>query len=695
MALLHTTIYFPYLIFNYFLSYNHPIGKELIPNAKLILLIPRLFNVALSFFVDYLLVKFLELNDIHNRPTQEETEQQSDRLEGDVQNDRESNGNGNQQNNTNNTSSSSQASSSNNEHGPASQSSNNQTNSANNAYNETKESPSINTKDYSIQLVTFSSSQVLLVFATRTHPSSLNLLLFASLLYLVSESFHSFDTYIPLLEKYKKSQTPLDKVHYLREMKKTGYSCIRSLNWITFIIVTGLFNDPEFFLSYACIPLFFYMQRGISHPLIGMKYFHARIFTFLTFFFLFSVPFILWDSIYHGRLSFHDVRTLNINPDSFVVTPVNYFATKDSPFRDLSAYPKIFVMYFLLFNVLGLMGIVSFLKELYDIFFAEWRHKPNLDSHWTFLNSSLFLPLFFGMNVSPFDLIPLIFPLVYMHGHKIPLVSRFSYKIGFTWFLCNILGILFWGYISQGGIVSSFLDLNDKLVPIRFNDTHVDITLSQMSAIPPCFILTIPKTWKTIHSLKMPWDDDLTGSNGDGLPHNLYKTVLKLESTNKVRVFHTGVSPLPMSHLERDLKRLVMSQDEMDQKHRVSFLLIPAAFGRESEEIFTFLKPVHVKTYWNHIFMGNLNEESNGNSYMQFGLSLYKLGREKDHSSYKSTNNTKRSAFLANITQEDDKFLNMFKFQDTFYDFLLYLADLFTAGLTFILFFTSYLVFLT
>ncbi|CAL8109627.1 unnamed protein product [Orchesella dallaii] len=689
VTLHHATVYFPYLICNYFLSYTHPIGKELIPNAKLLLLIPRLFNVLMSFFVDYLLVKFLELNDVTNKPTKEKCEQQqTQRLEGGIQNDQ------------NGRSSSSSTSHSTNGNGRGSRNSTqDEGSSSTNASDESNDSSSITTKDYSIQLVTFSSSQVLLVFVTRTHPSSLNLLLFASLLYLVSESFYSYDSYIPILEKYKKAQTPLERVQYLREMKKTKYSCIHKLNLITLIIVIGLFNDPEFFLSYACIPLFFYMQRGISHPLIGMKYFHARIFAFIAYFFLFSIPFILWDSFYFGKLCLNDFRTLNISPESFVATPVNYFAMKDSPFRDLAAYPKIFVMYLLLFNVLGVMGLVSFLKELYDIFFAEWRHKPNMDSHWTFMNCSLFLPLFFlirgnGLNTSPFDLVPLIFPLVYMHGHKIPLVSRFSYKIGFSWFLCNILGVLFWGYVSQGGIITSFLDLYDKLVPIRFNETHVDITFSQMSAIPPTFILVIPSKWKTVvEKPEMPWDD--LSINGDDLPHNLYKTVLKLESTNKVRVFHTGVSPLPMSHLERDLKRLMVSQDEVGDKHRVSFLLIPYAYGRESEETFKYLKPVHVKTYWNHIYMGNLNEECNGCNYFQFGLSLYKIDKMREYRDFKSTNRSKSASSLANITEVEDKLMTMFKFQDTFYEFVLYIVDLCTAGLTFILFFTSYLVFLT
>lgn len=189
----------------------------------------------------------------------------------------------------------------------------------------------------------------------------------------------------------------------------------------------------------------------------------------------------------------------------------------------------------------------------------------------------------------------------------------------------------------------------------------------------------------------VPWDD-----LSDGLPTNLYKTVLKLESTNKVRVFHTGVSPLPMNHLERDLKRLVMSPDGNEEKNRVSFLLIPHTYGRESQESFKHLKPVHVKTYWNHIYVAHFNEECNGCSYIQFGLSLYKLERVKDYSSYKSTNSTKRSAFMDNMSEMDsDRFTKTFHFQDTFYDFLLYIADLCTAFITIVLFFTSYLIFLS
>lgn len=503
IALLHTTIYLPYIICNYFLSYTHPIGKEEIPNTKLLLLIPRIFHLLLSFLVDYILIKFCRLNESSRKKVH--------------------NGNNNKAKEAENVGESKANDTTHDPHPPGAETrrsrrrrrdprrdvtldssedeeaiddvSDMQPRHRRRRKNRQKSSvfrhvenisppvpppspppnfPTDHSNDSTIRLVTLASSQVLLVFAPRSHPSSLNLTLFASLLYLVSASFHAYEEYIPLLEKYYSlpKSDGVGRVHLLKEMKASGYSSLNRLPLITFLTITGVWNDPEFFLSYACIPLFFYMQKGISHRLFGIKYFHARIFSFLLLAFICCLPFILWDSLYHGKVGWEDFRTLNLSPESFVITPVNYFSRKENQFRDWWGYLQILGLYLIVFNVLGVMGLVSFVKEVYDVMFAEWRHKPNLDSHWTFLNFSLFLPLFFliqshGNSYSVFDLAPLIFPLVYMHGHKIPLASRFSSKIGLSWFASNCVGVLYFGYLAQGGILTSFMDLSDNLTPIR------------------------------------------------------------------------------------------------------------------------------------------------------------------------------------------------------------------------------------
>src|SRR5207237_10202859 len=79
---------------------------------------------------------------------------------------------------------------------------------------------------HSIQLLTLASSQILLIFATRTHPALLNLIFYAVLLYLISDSILTMEKYLPILNEYhgtspgeNQAKTPREKVLLLRELK--------------------------------------------------------------------------------------------------------------------------------------------------------------------------------------------------------------------------------------------------------------------------------------------------------------------------------------------------------------------------------------------------------------------------------------------------------------------------------------------
>ena len=584
------------------MSYYHPKGKEPIPNAKLILLIPRLFNVALSFLVDYILIKFCKLNSNSCRQKSAQTEEDGDNLKSDTE-------------------------------------SNN---------------------DHSIRLVTLASSQVLLVFISRTHCASLNVVLFSALLYLVSESFYRSDEYLPLLQKYKKSKNPVERAQNYKILKALNYSPVHNVIWISGILIIGLFNDPEFFLVYGSVPLFFYMQRSIGHKFVGMKFFHARCFTFLALFFTFAVPLILWDSFYFGRVSLKDFRELNLSPDSFVVTPVNYFVNKGTNF-ETENFIWIMLNYLTVFNVLGILGFVSFCAELYGVFFCEWKDKPQIDTHWTFLNCSLFVPLVFLLHknsekiYSPFDVAPLIFPLVYMHGHKLPLVSRFNTKLGAGWFISSLLGILYWGYLSDAGIVSSLLDLNHKILPLRFEDTQVDIVFSHMTLIPPTFLLAIPLQWKT----RMPVEN---------------KTVLRLENWGKVRIFHAGESNLPFYHWENNVRRLIGNQNSED---KINYLILPEKVGRVAEDELSFLQLTVVKKYWNHIHISKAK-------YF-LGFTLYEMEVKM-----KEMKDTNWDEVLSNAGTWRDLFMLFIDWANLFQ----VIFDTFTFLVVSMIFVMSYLVFL-
>lgn len=584
IAFLYTTVYVPYTLTHRFLTCLHPTVKELIPSPQALILVPRIVHVLLSFIVDYVLIRFCSLHRKKERKVPIEEDMDLD--------------------------------------------------------SEVKDEDSFQL--YSTRLITLASSQVILVFVTRTHSALINLILFGILLSLVSDSIHRMGEYLPVLIEFHSvdaKEKVREKVSLLKELRALRYNPIENLHWIAVVVICGVFNDPEFFLSYACVPIFFYFQRGISNQHIGMSHFHIRLFVFLVYFFIFSVPFILWDSFYHKRVTLRDFNELNLGFSSFVIAPVNHFITKASSIRNWETIPWIFIAYIFLFNVLGFLGLLSISKELYDAFFKDWKLKPRIDSQWMFLNCSWFLPLILLIQYkSPFDLVPLLFPLVVMHGHKIPLISRFSWKLGVAWFSCNLAGVIFWGYLNQGGILSSFLDLNAQLLPHRFKETHVDILIAQMDAIPPTFALTIPSKWKTIIKSQhiLP---DLDTSSYDKYVQALPKTVLKLELESKVRVFHMGDSSRPLCHFENEMLRILHRKNPESPK--VNFILIPSTPQMKERGLECFQKSrlTLVKTYWNHfhlqwpILNENIREDfQNSKNWtdshlpsIRFGLNLYRF----------------------------------------------------------------------
>ncbi|CAG7834460.1 unnamed protein product [Allacma fusca] len=209
---------------------------------------------------------------------------------------------------------------------------------------------------------------------------------------------------------------------------------------------------------------------------------------------------------------------------------------------------------------------------------------------------------------------------------------------------------------DQGGILSSLLDLYTQLVPIRFNSTQVDIIFSQMSAIPPIFVLAIPAKWKTLVTAPTAMAEEELG-----IPSTLYKTVLKLDMNSKIRVFHTGLTPLPKSHLERDISRIIQGQ------HHPT--------GETVE-----------KTYWNHVCLSLWNEDVQKRPLVDVGLNLYRVEVQQYW---------KRKAGANNVTERDQKFQKIFKFHDFLSELMYYAVNAFSMIFTTVLFFMSYLVFLT
>lgn len=138
---------------------------------------------------------------------------------------------------------------------------------------------------------------------------------------------------------------------------------------IATITVIGIFNRPTF-IAFAFIPIFFWLQRSLGSKSVGFGHFHVRIFTFIACGIPTTIFFILVDSFYFGYLTMAEIGNLDISMNNFVVTPLNFLRynsnTKNLQNHGLHPHYLHFIVNIpLLYNVLGVIGLLTFGKMLY------------------------------------------------------------------------------------------------------------------------------------------------------------------------------------------------------------------------------------------------------------------------------------------------------------------------------------------
>ena len=163
-----------------------------------------------------------------------------------------------------------------------------------------------------------------------------------------------------------------DKVKFHRLRRSLPWHTFASVFCIATVTVLGVFNRPTFF-AFAFPPIFFWFLRGMGTQIIGFTDFNIRMFAL----FLCSIP-SMWlmiaiDSYYYEQLTFRggDGASRKISIwEQIVVTPHN-FITYNLDWRNLREhgihprYTHFLVNIPLLFNVLGISGIIGFLNILY------------------------------------------------------------------------------------------------------------------------------------------------------------------------------------------------------------------------------------------------------------------------------------------------------------------------------------------
>lgn len=226
---------------------------------------------------------------------------------------------------------------------------------------------------HDIRLLALASSFVMIVFATHTFSNSIEMALCSLLLYVVADCMQHTNSVIfqreILDEKYQAAKTTHEKVKiYKMRAILPAHNTYRGAI-VAAIFVFGLFNRPTFLFFGAPI-IFFWMLRGMGTKTVTRFDFDVRFLCLLGYCAPIILLFIVVDSMYYGFLTLPDIDYMDISMESFVVTPLNFFIynAKSSNTATHGVHPQylhLLVNIPLLYNIIGIIGVCSFLNMIY------------------------------------------------------------------------------------------------------------------------------------------------------------------------------------------------------------------------------------------------------------------------------------------------------------------------------------------
>lgn len=378
-----------------------------------------------------------------------------------------------------------------------------------------------------IRLGALASSWVILTFGTRSFSNTLEMALCSILLCCVSECMVLSNTVIYqidfLEEKYEKAERVVDKVKYFKmRMSLPSHSYNRCFVLAT-ISVIGIFNRPTFVLFGFPI-IFHWMIRGFGSKTVTFGDFNLR----MLFFILSGLPafvvIVIIDSFYYGYLSLAQIYIFDVGLENFLVTPVNFIRYNIDPENTSQhgEHPKwlhMLVNIPLLFNILGVIAVLTFGVMIYKFCKKEFQNLPQTQSFVSLMTSAVFVPIIllslFNHQEARF-LIPVTVPLLMLHAPKLILGVKIASTLkesqwsilrslsnviplnisGKTvlriWYVMNIIFTLFFGFVHQGGVIQ-VANYFSKFHQLRSPTSHIHLVTSHLYMMPQS-LLVIPSS---------------------------------------------------------------------------------------------------------------------------------------------------------------------------------------------------------
>ncbi|XP_011189983.2 GPI mannosyltransferase 4 [Zeugodacus cucurbitae] len=381
--------------------------------------------------------------------------------------------------------------------------------------------------NYEIRLLALGSSWVMLIFGTRTFSNTIELALCSLLLALVAECMIKTNTIIykkeMLEERYDKAKSISERVRMWRLCKSLPAHNYSHTLLVASICVVGVFNRPTF-IVYGAPMVFYWLLRGMGTKTITFRDFNFRMLLFCLSALPALVFFIICDSFYYKYLTVGELQMLQLSINNFVSTPWNFIkynldAKKTAEHGIHPKYLHLLVNIPLLYNVLGVVTVVSFAYLLTRFLRAEYQGLPRAQSIISLMTSAIFVPLFFLSLINhqePRFLLPLLFPIVLLHAPKLyhglcpnypfkeehPLMRKIynmllctqasARPLLKTWYMCNIALAIFFGFIHQAGIFPLTQHL-ETVMQSKAPAEHIHLITSHIYNVPLTF-MNMPST---------------------------------------------------------------------------------------------------------------------------------------------------------------------------------------------------------
>ncbi|EZA54636.1 GPI mannosyltransferase 4 [Ooceraea biroi] len=503
-------------------------------------------------------------------------------------------------------------------------------------------------QNYRVRLVTYASSYIMLTYATRILSNSIELVLTAALLYLVSKCMVFSEKVVLqndyISKKYSEATSGTERLKYYKLRALLPSHSLNHCFKLATITVIGIFNRPTF-VAFALAPIFFWLQRGLGSKSVSLVDFHIRIFIFILYGLPVALFFILVDSFYYGYLTMGEIGQLEVGINNFVVTPVNFIKynidTKNLQTHGLHPRFLHFLLNVpLLFSILGLIGLLTFVKMVYRGITAQWLRLPRLQSIVGLMTTAFIVPvalLSLFPHQEPRFIIPVLFPLVFLYApelNQVPsldIVQRASFNddsdVGESssstetkrhksrklvlWYISNLLLAFFYAFAHQGGILPLTFHVATELAAKPYL-TNVHLYTSYSYSMPTA-LLQLRNTRKVYrsgnHKYKLTQDFHLYEQGSKPLPqvfNSIARSVRDCEEKFAVKkIPYRLYYALPASAMD-ELARLSNSS----QSRQFGFHIVKAFYPHISVERLPLVQPVER--------LGNLFSRQNDGIFSSF-----------------------------------------------------------------------------